>query len=130
MAQVIDALPKERVADLRKVIGYAKELIDGCLSHQRPDGFFYDKIDEPNFVETNLGQMLAYAIYKGVHSGWLDKSYLGAADRMRDAALSKIDGHGLIQGASGSPSFDRPGTSTECQAFFLMMEGARRKLAD
>jgi len=130
MAQVIGALPKEREADRRKVIGYVKELIDGCLPHQRADGFFYDKIDEPNFVETNLGQMLAYAIYKGVHSGWLDKSYLKAADKMRNAAYSKIDKFGLIQGASSSPSFDHPGTSTECQAFFLMMEGARRKLAD
>jgi unsaturated rhamnogalacturonyl hydrolase len=130
MAQVIDALPKKREADRRKVIGYAKELIDGCLAHQRPDGLFYDKIDEPNFVETNLGQMLAYAIYKGVHSGWLDTSYLRAADKMRNAASSKIDKYGLIQGASGSPSFDHPGTSTECQAFFLMMEGARRKLSE
>jgi unsaturated rhamnogalacturonyl hydrolase len=130
MAQVIDALPKEREADRRRVIGYVKELIDGCLSCQRPDGFFYDKIDEPNFAETNLGQMLAYAIYKGVRSGWLDGSLLRAADKMRDAAWSKIDGYGFIQGASGSPSFDHPGTSTECQAFFLMMEGARRKLSD
>jgi unsaturated rhamnogalacturonyl hydrolase len=130
MAQVIDALPKELEADRRKVIGYVKELIDGCLSYQRPDGLFYDKIDKPNFVETNLGQMLAYAIYKGVHSGWLDKSYLRAADKIRNAAYSKIDKFGLIQGASSSPSFDHPGTSTECQAFFLMMEGARRKLAD
>ena len=128
MAQVIDLLPVEQKADRRRVAGYAKELIDGCLARMRPDGFFYDKVDEANFIETNLGQMLAYSIYKGVRSGWLDKTYLKAADRMRDAARSKIDRHGLIQGASGSPSFDRPGTSTECQAFFLLMEGARRKL--
>jgi rhamnogalacturonyl hydrolase YesR len=94
----------------------------------RQDGFFFDKLDEPNFVETNLGQMLAYSIFKGVRSGWLDRAYLEAAERMREAAWSKIDRHGLIQGAAGSPAFDRPGTSTECQAFFLMMEGARRKL--
>jgi unsaturated rhamnogalacturonyl hydrolase len=128
MAQVIDLLPDGQEADRRRVAGYAKELIDECLARMRPDGFFYDKIDEANFVETNLGQMLAYTIYRGVRAGWLDKSYLQAADRMREAARSKIDRHGYIRGASGSPSFDRPGTSTECQAFFLMMEGARRKL--
>jgi unsaturated rhamnogalacturonyl hydrolase len=130
MAQVIDGLPKERAAERLRVTGYARELLDGCLAHQRPDGFFYNRIDEPDFVETNLGQMLAYAIYKGVRSGWLEKSYLKAADKMRTAARSRIDRRGLIQGASGSPSFDHPGTSTECQAFFLMMEGARRKLTE
>jgi unsaturated rhamnogalacturonyl hydrolase len=128
MAQVIDLLPAGMKADRLRLISYEKELIDGCLRHMRQDGFFFDKIDEPNFVETNLGQMLAYSIYKGIRSGWLDRSYLNAADRMRGAAWTKIDRHGFIQGASGSPSFDRPGTSTECQAFFLMMEGERRKL--
>jgi hypothetical protein len=51
-----------------------------------------------------------------------------AANKMRTAVLSKIDAYGLLQGASAAPKFNSPGTSTEGQAFVLMMEGAYRKL--
>jgi hypothetical protein len=34
----------------------------------------------------------------------------------------------LLQRASAAPTFNSPGTSPEGQAFFLMMEGAYRKL--
>ena len=82
-------------------------------------------VDRPDtFVETNLSQMLAYSIYKGVKGGWLENKYLAPADKMRAGAFSKIDEYGLIQDACGSPNFDKPGTSTEAQAFFLMMEAA------
>ena len=33
-----------------------------------------------------------------------------------------------IQNAAGSPWFNKPGTTTEGQAFFLMMEAVYRKL--
>lgn len=128
MSQVIDLLPAAKDVEKQKIIGYCKELIDGCLKHMLPDGFFYDKIDEKNFIETNLSQMLAYTIYKGIRSGWLDQSYKIYADKMRQAAHSKIDRFGFVQGVCSSPSFDRPGTSTEGQAFFLMMEAAYSKL--
>ena len=63
-----------------------------------------------------------------VIAGWLDKKYLVLADKMRAASYTKIDKFGLIHDASSSPGFNRPGTSTECQAFFLLMEGAYLKL--
>jgi unsaturated rhamnogalacturonyl hydrolase len=128
MAQVIDLLPEAKYTDKQKIIGYCKELIDGCLKYMLPNGLFYDKIDEKNFVETNLAQMLAFTIYKGIKSGWLDKSYKAYADKMRQAAHLKIDRFGFVQDVCSSPSFDRPGTSTEGQAFFLMMEAAFQKL--
>jgi hypothetical protein len=43
---------------------------------------------------------------------------------MRAGAHSKIDQYGVVQDACSSPNFDRAGTSTEAQAFFLMMEAA------
>jgi hypothetical protein len=43
---------------------------------------------------------------------------------MREAAIAKIDEWGILQGACGSPFFDRSGTSTEAQAFTIMMEAA------
>jgi unsaturated rhamnogalacturonyl hydrolase len=130
MAKIIDILPKEKEAEKQKLIGWEKDLLDGCIAYMRPDGFFHDVIDKPEtFVETNLSQMLAYSIYKGVKSGWLENSYLKAADKMRTGAHSKVDKYGLVQDACSSPNFDKAGTSTEAQSFFLMMEAAYSRLS-
>jgi len=128
MAQVIDILPKERKADKQKLVKYCTDLLDGCIAHQLPSGLFYDKIIQPNFEETTLPAMLSYSIYTGVNSGWLDPDYLVAADKMRNAVYTNVDKFGQMQNASKAPRFNSPGTSTEGQAFFLMMEGAFRKL--
>jgi len=128
MAQVIDLLPKERKTDREKLIKYCTDLLDACLANQVPGGLLYDKITMPNFEETTLPAMLAYTIYTAVKSGWLDDSYLVPAEKMRKAIYANIDEFGLMQKASKAPRFNSPGTSTEGQAFFLMMEGAFRKL--
>jgi rhamnogalacturonyl hydrolase YesR len=129
IAKIIRILPEDRT-DLKTVlVSYAKELLDGCMKYMRPDGLFHDVIDDPEtFVETNLSQMLAYGIYTGIKSGWLDNSYREKADKMRQGALLKMDAHGIVQGACGSPHFDKPGTSVEAQAFFLLMESALQSL--
>lgn len=128
MAQVIDVLPKERKADKQKLVKYYTDLLDGCIAHQLSSGLFYDKITQPNFEETTLPAMLSYSIYTGVNSGWLDAGYLVPADKMRNAVYANVDKFGLMQNASKAPRFNSPGTSPEGQAFFLMMEGAFRKL--
>ena len=129
LARVIRALPEDRKADKERLAGYLKELIDGCLAHQRADGLFHDIVDDPNsYVETNLAQMLAFSIYESVRGGWLPADYLKAADRMRAAAVAKVDRDGFVHGVAGAPTFNQPGISPEGQAFFLMMETARGKL--
>jgi len=125
MTRVIKALPSRMKAEKRKIVNYVKEVIDGCLVHQRNDGLFHDVVDDSkSFVETNLAQMLAYSIYRGIKGGWLDLSYKKQADRMRKAAHGKLDKHGLVQDVCGAPNFDSPGTAVEGQAFFLLMEAA------
>jgi unsaturated rhamnogalacturonyl hydrolase len=125
IAKIINLLPQNRKDLSEKMITYGREVIDGCSTHMRPDGLFHDIIDDGrSFVETNLSQMLAFAIYTGLKAGWLDNSYKEKADFMRLAARGKIDEYGIVQGACGSPNFDRVGTSTEAQSFFLMMENA------
>lgn len=130
MAKVIGLLPEDRGADRDKLIQYTTDVLDGCIAHQRPNGMFYDFITEPNFEETALGCMLAFTIYTGVESGWLDESYLKPADKMRAVAHANVDEYGLLQNASASPRFNSPGTSAEAQAFFLMMEAAYGKLSN
>jgi len=129
MAKIIDMLPAGKEELRNKLVTFGRELIKGCLAYQRPDGLFHDIIDDnTSFVETNLAQMLAFAMYTGMKAGWLDLSYKEKADNMRLAARGKIDDYGIVQGACGSPGFDRSGTSTEAQSFFLMMESAFHSL--
>ena len=118
MATVIDLLPDGRKVEKMKLAAYTREVLDGCLAHQLPSGLFYDKITEPNFEETTLPCMLAYTIYRGVNSGWLDESYLPAADRMRAAAHAKVDEYGLLQGASAAPRFNSPEHPPKDRHFF------------
>jgi rhamnogalacturonyl hydrolase YesR len=129
IAKIIALLPEDR-QDLRnKMIAWGKEVIDGCIVYMRSDGLFHDIVDDTgSFIETNLGQMLAFAIYTGIKSGWLEAGYKEKADRMRLAARKKVDDSGMVQGACGSPGFDKPGTSTEAQSFFLLMESAYKSL--
>jgi unsaturated rhamnogalacturonyl hydrolase len=127
ITRVIGLLPESESKARTELSGYVKEVLDGCLAHQRPDGLFHNIVDDPNtFVETNLSQMLAYSIYRGAQAGWLPQNYIGTADRMRTAARAKVDKHGYVQDVCGAPSFDRPGRATEGQSFFLRMEAAQR----
>jgi unsaturated rhamnogalacturonyl hydrolase len=129
ITRVIRTLPDSMPAEKKKLAGYARDIIDGCLAHMRDDGLFHNIVDDPrSFVETNLAQMIAYSIYRGMQGGWIDRSYAGKADRMRAAAHSKVNQLGLVQGVCGSPEFDHPGTATEGQAFFLLMEAAKGDL--
>lgn len=126
---MIRALPAERKADRQRLAAFVTELIGGCLSYQRADGLFHDVVDRPNtFVEANLAQMLAFAIYTGVLGGWLPERFRDAADRMRNGARAKMDSFGYVQSVCGAPNFDRQGTSTEAQAFAIMMEAAGSKI--
>jgi rhamnogalacturonyl hydrolase YesR len=125
LARVIRSLPANRRTDRERLAAFARDILNGCLRHQRPDGLFHDIVDQPTtFVETNLAQMLAFAAYEGVAGGWLPPSYRAHADRMRTAARNKMDEYGYVQGACSAPNFDRPGTSTEAQAFCILMETA------
>jgi rhamnogalacturonyl hydrolase YesR len=125
LARVWRSLPSERRQERARLADFARQIVDGCLQYQRPDGLFHNVVDQPStFVETNLAQMLAFAIYEGVAAGWLPANYRAHADRMRAAARVKMDADGYVQGACGAPSFDRPGPSTEAQAFSIMMEAA------
>ena len=130
LARVIRSLPRERRQDRERLAAFAREIVDGCLQHQRADGLFHDVVEQPStFVETNLAQMLAFAVYEGVAGAWLPASYRAHADRMRAAAREKMDAYGYVQGVCGAPDFDRPGASTEGHAFCILMEAAGSKAA-
>jgi unsaturated rhamnogalacturonyl hydrolase len=130
ITRVIAALPEGSPVEKKALVEHLIELIDSCLSYRRKDGFFHDILDDPgSFAEVNLSQMLAYCIYRGVQRGYLGREYLEKADFMREAVYGKVDADGLVRGVCGAPFFDRPGTATEGQAFFLLMEAAYKDLS-
>jgi unsaturated rhamnogalacturonyl hydrolase len=125
ITRVIRTLPETQLSDRQNLQEHVKEIIDGCLVHQRQDGLFHDVVDDPGtFVETNLAQMLAYSIYRGTVGRWLPSGYQEFADKMRKAVHQKVDDSGYVQGVCGAPGFDWAGTAPEGQAFFLLMEAA------
>ena len=125
VTRVIAMLPADRKEDRRELIAFLQKMLDGCLRYQREDGLFHDVLDCPtSFVDTNIAQMAAYTIYRGVQCGYLPASYLPYADRARAAAYQKVDAYGFVQGVCGLPEFDRPYVAPEGQAFFLLMEAA------
>ena len=132
-------------AELANLVGKCYSIllttVRACLTHMRPDGLFHDVMNDPaTFVETNLSQMLAFAIYR---LALLSKQpsplieyipvvprmdleeWLPKAETMRTAAVEKTDQWGLVRDVCGSPKFDKPGTATEGQAWAVMMEVAR-----
>jgi unsaturated rhamnogalacturonyl hydrolase len=125
MARVIRSLPASMSADKQRIAGYVRELLEAVLACPRPEGLFHDILDDPtSFIETNAAQMFSYSIYRGVAGGWLEPGYILHADAMREAVYTRVDEYGLVQGVCGAPNFNRSGTATEGQAFFLLMEAA------
>ena len=105
-----------------------RELLDACSRWERADGRFHDVLDDPSsFVDGTAGLMFAYAAFTGLADGWLDAEFAERAHRWVDAALDRVDEHGIVREVCGAPHFDRPGTSPEAQAFALLALSSRER---
>ena len=110
---------------------HVRTVVDACLARRRPDGTFGDVLDDPtSFEENNLAQMLAHATLTGAADGWLPASYGEVGRSLLEGARTKVDAHGFVTPVCGAPRFDRPGTSVEAQAFFLLATAAARRYED
>lgn len=106
-----------------------RDLIIRILKYETPDHYFHNIINDPRtFTETEAGEMYAYSIYKAILNGVLPDLYRKKADELREAAEKRVDKNGLVQLSAGSPDFLKPGTSTESQAHFIMMECAYKNI--
>jgi unsaturated rhamnogalacturonyl hydrolase len=131
LTRVIKLLPDERSEDKKRLIGYVREVVDGCLKFLREDGLFHNVINKPDtFVEVNLSQMISYTIFRGVAAGYLEPVYLEKAEKMRKAANDHVDNLGYVQNVCGIPDFNRSYVAPEGQAFYLLMETAAKDLAE
>ena len=127
MARVIAMLPEEYAQQRALLIGCVETLLQNLIPYMTENGMCHDVLNDPQtFCEVNCGQMAAYTIYRGVHEGWLSERYISAAEKFYEAACKEVDGYGIVRHVCGAPSFDRPHVAPEGQAFFILMESARR----
>jgi unsaturated rhamnogalacturonyl hydrolase len=130
MTRIIKMLPGSMQEEKKRLVGYVRDLLDGCLKYLRQDGLFHNVVNRPDtFPEVNLSQMLSYSIFRGVAAGYLDSSYLKPAEIMRKAANDRVNKLGYVHDVCGLPNFDRSYFAPEGQAFFLLMETAAKDLA-
>ena len=132
LSRVIALLPDFMQKERSNLIEKAQRLIRALIPYMRDDGLFHDVVDdEATFVETNLSQMLCYAILRGMRDKWLDTAeFSPIAHGLHNAVAKKVDRFGLVQGVCGAPTFDKPGVAPEGQAFYLLMESEWQKKGD
>jgi unsaturated rhamnogalacturonyl hydrolase len=84
----------------RIFLGKHGRLLVKASTNLNPDYWlFHNIIDDPgSFVEVNLSQMLAYAIYRGLIAGWLPGEYEKPARSLRRAVSGKVDRFGARAG--------------------------------
>ncbi len=125
LLRLLLVLDNEYEKEKRHYLMSFQTLLDNMLSFRQKEHLLHDILDDMNsFEESESSVMVAYAVYKAVQHGLIDKKYCREADEIRLLVYQKIDESGLIMDSAGSPGFVSPGTSTECQAIFLMMEKA------
>ncbi|KAI0371784.1 hypothetical protein BV20DRAFT_163549 [Pilatotrama ljubarskyi] len=127
---------------LKRVYDILLTTLRACLRHMLPSSLFRNVLDDSHsFTETNLAQMLACTLYRlldlhlhstrfralglpapaeGELEEWARSAYL-----MHEAAVLKTDRWGFVRDVCGSPTFDRPGTAAEGQAWGVLMEVAK-----
>lgn len=127
LTRMIAMVPPERPEEREWLIQFLRDNLAGILACQREDGLFHDVLDDPaTFVDTNVGQMMAYSVYRGVARGYLDKALLLPADKARSAAQGKVDRFGFVQEVCGLPMFDHSYIAPEGQVFYILMETAAK----
>ena len=129
MARVIGLLPDNRRADKDILAERVRLILDNARPFQLENGMFPNVLDDPSsFPEVNFGQMAAYTVWRGRTDGWLGHEYDDMAEKCYDAAVRSVDRFGFVRNVCGIPDFNRSSVAPEGQAFFILMESARRNL--
>ena len=114
------------------------QTLRSVLKYQTSTGLFHFVLeDATSFEETTSAVMYAYVIYRLVELGLLERTSaeVEAADRMRRAALSRVDKWGYLRGCvlarkdGKEHNLDGQGTSVEGQAFLILALTAWRRSA-
>lgn len=107
-------------------------LADAMNRHRLSSGLFHADLNDPDtFVDCAGAVMLAYSAIKLRQAGVSVASVLREenwAQKVICEVEKHVDAWGFIRDCPGSPSFKNSGTSTEMQAFYIMLCAASDKL--
>lgn len=129
IARLIDLLPEEYETQIAELVQKAIQLVSGFTEYLPDGNIVHDILDDNESYLDGAGSLLfAYSIYRGVKSGWLEKSLLNVADNIVSAVEKNIDDFGFLRQVAGAPHFMTPGISPEAQAFYLLAIAAKNNL--
>ena len=118
-------IPELQGSERERMLARYCALADAMDRFRMPSGLFHVNVDDPDsFADCEGAAMLAYSAMKLKAQGIRHPSVLREAKLalpLMDELERHVDGLGFIQDCSGSPSFNESGTSTEMQAFFLLL---------
>lgn len=124
----LDAASPDTGRMLRRYCGLA----DAMDRYRLPNGLFHADVDDTeSFVDCAGAVMLAYSALKLRYAGFDQPSILREekwAYRIIDEVKEHVDQWGFIRECPGSPNFREAGTSTEMQAFYLMLCAVAEKM--
>lgn len=99
-----------------------QELTEALAVYRLPNGLYHDIADDPaTFTECQTAAMQAYSQLVLRDAGLLPGSVTDSAAAVLDTITAHMDAHGAIHDTPGAPDFAHNGTSTEMQAFWLML---------
>ncbi|MDR0928532.1 MAG: glycoside hydrolase family 88 protein [Oscillospiraceae bacterium] len=102
---------------------------EAMLRYQTREGLFHNTMDDPNtFIDCAGATMLGYSMALLVEAGFLDESWLAYPRKVWAELTNRVNARGYFEDCPGSPYFDKRGTSTEMQAFALMLGAVLNRL--
>jgi unsaturated rhamnogalacturonyl hydrolase len=99
LLEALTTMPSMKADDPQrtKLLDIYRRLMSAVRSHQAPDGSFREVIDEPGaYREESATAMLFTAMARGIRLGWIDRSFLLAAQRAWRALAAHIAEDGTI----------------------------------
>ena len=98
LCDVLDALP-ENVQGRDELLSLLKELIEGVVPYQAPNGLWHQLLDKTeSYLETSASAMYVYCIAHAVNEGWIDRTaYQDIAKSGWKGVASQVNGLGQVE---------------------------------
>ena len=89
----------------RILTGALVNQVDALAKVQAENGMWHTLLDDPtSYVEASATCGFAYGIWKGIHTGLLDKRYIPVADKALETVLDLVSEEGVLEQVSyGTP---------------------------
>lgn len=99
--EILELLP-DSFEGRELILRSLNEQVAAYEKYQSPEGLFHTVIDrEDGYVEASASAAAAYGIFRGVRDGYIDKKYIGVAERAAAGMAAMISEDGIVKNVSG-----------------------------